>query len=754
MIEETMELDVTNVEAPRPLDERDILSIISAELSEATYSYADSSTAKVLEDSLAYYLGAPNGREVDGKSQVTSTDVADAIEWILPQIMESFTKTNEVVMFDPVRPGDERQAEIESEYIYDVVMKQNNGFIAIHEFVKDALIQRNGVIKVWYEKQDETTTSSFSGLNEMELTALLNSPGVQLIGQEQNEFYGTWDVNVSITNVCGRVRVTCIPLEEFRVSARHNSVNLDDAPFTAHVVQKTVSELILDGYPREVLENLSDYSEYQNRQDYRFAYQGEDTSRITLQEDPSRRLIEISECYLRIDVNGDGIAEFMKITVAGSDNATELLAMEEVDSHPWISTTAILMSHKFQGLSIYDRLKEIQDQKTSLWRNIFDNLYLQNNQRTSVLEGQVNVDDLLVSRPGGIVRVKNQDAIRALVNPPLSPESYQMLGYLDEVRAGRTGVSPEGNATPIKIGSSIGSQGVERLLTSKEALVGLIIRVIAETGIKPLYVRVRDLVMQHTDSIQDFQFRGQWVKVNPSEWQKRIQCTVRVGTGTGDTAAKTAALQTVMGIQEKLLASGMPGIEPSKIYAALDDYCKLTGLNGANRYFMDPTSPEGQQALQQHDQGKQVESQKNDQMQQAIAQSQMQLAQAETQKAAAQMQNVQVKAQYEQAKAMLATQKSTYEAQLNNLEQELKQAQAMADEMYRDRELKLKYDEMELKYALEITKLEAQAGRDFNASFEDNTELVEEDEGDKDNESEDRMDSEPEDRMKTNEGAE
>ena len=201
---------------------------------------------------------------------------------------------------------------------------------------------------------------------------------------------------------------------------------------------------------------------------------------------------------------------------------------------PWVSTTAFLMSHKFQGISITDRLKQIQDQKTALWRNMFDNMYLQNNQRNVVIEGQVNMDDLLVSRPGGIIRAKRLDAITPLITPQLGVDAYNMMSYLDQVRAGRTGVDPDGQANPVNIGDRVGSQGVERLMNAKEELVGLIIRVIAETGIKPLCTKIRDLSIEHIDSVVDFRFRGQWHKINPSAWPERTQCTVRVGTGTGN----------------------------------------------------------------------------------------------------------------------------------------------------------------------------------------------------------------------------
>jgi hypothetical protein len=203
-----------------------------------------------------------------------------------------------------------------------------------------------------------------------------------------------------------KISICAVPPEEFRICRQHNSPDPTTARFTAHVVLKTASDLIKSGIPKSLVDQLP-RGESDSDSDYRFNMMGETTYPYRdVSDDSSQELIEVAECYLHIDIDGDGIAEFMKIEVAGGDNPTNILRMEEmsVDDHPFGSFIAIMMSHKFFGLSIYDRLKQIQDQKTTLIRNILDNIYLNNNQRTAVLEGQVNLDDLMISRPGGIVR--------------------------------------------------------------------------------------------------------------------------------------------------------------------------------------------------------------------------------------------------------------------------------------------------------------------------------------------------------------
>ncbi len=691
------------------LTDDDILDIVNAELENAPVNAN-------LETPLAYYLGEPNGTEVEGKSSLMSLDVADSIEWIMPQIMKSFTQTNEIVIFDPCGPEDERQAELESEYVYNILMKKNNGFILVHQFVKDALLQRNGVLKCYYESNDEVTKEEYTGLTEQQLQMLLADKTVELLEMDQiidvDPMYGQqvlFNVKVQITVKKPKICIEPVPLEEFRVNSSHNSIDLSTARFTAHITQKTVSELREMGVSDDIIDDLS--TGFINQSDYRFQLQGENTTvnESWTKANEAMREIQVAECYLYIDIDGDGIAEYVKVTCAGVDTFSTFISMEEIVESPWVSTTAILMSHKFQGLSIFDRLKEVQDNKTALIRNIQDNIYLQNNQRMGVVTGQVNIDDVLVSRPGGIVRMSRPDALFPIITPKIGMESFEFMRYLDEVRAGRSGVSAEGSATPQEIGDRVGSQGVDRLMSAKEELVGLIVRVFAETGMKPLCLKIRDLARKHVDTIENFKFRGEWVQVNPAQWSERSESTVRVGTGSGDTSAKLAAINQIIAMQTQALQ--MPGqaiVDPTKIYSALNDFCKFSGLNGADKYFIDPTSQIGQQKQQQASQQQQMEKQKADQQQMAMIQMQIKLADAEMLKAQVAQQNVQLKNEVEQAKHQREMEKQTYEAQLAQLEAKIKMVQQVADGQEADEKLELEYTKLATDLAMRITELETQ----------------------------------------------
>ena len=672
----------------------ELLTIVQAELNLSTGGANDTIEAS-RQKAYAAYLGE-KGETKEGRSTIVSTDVADAIEWIMPEVMKAFTQNNEVVTFDPVGPNDKKQAELESRFVYDTLMKDNDGFLTLYTFFKDALMQKNGFVKMYYEDETRVETESYAGINDIELQMLLSNPKAELIGQDTRIEDGivVHDVNIRITSIGGKIRVIPVAPENFRVNVRHNSVNLSNVRFCGDGVLKTKAELIEDGYDAAVIDTVRPEAEVgTNNRYYRWQMQGESISSTEsggIADD--NQLYDLFECYMRLDYDDDGRAELIKITTLGFDQPKVILDVEEVTCIPYISATPIIMGHKLFGLSIYDRLKEIQAAKTALWRNILDNIYLQNNQRTIVQEGMVNLDDLLVSRPGGIIRTKTIGAIQPMPTTALSSDVYHMMDYFDQVRTGRTGVSPEGSVNDTAMGDSVGSQGLSQLLSQKEELVGLMVRVLAETGVKPICIRIRDLLVQHRDAVEDYEDRGEWVKVHPSHWIARTRTTVRVGTGSGNRKEQAAALLQIIGFQKEVYA--MPGqslVNEATCFAALNDFVKANGMPGAAPYFLDPASPEGQENKQRVDASSQQQQMAELKEKQQLADVQTQIAQAEQTKAQAAMDTVRVKAENEQLKNTIVAQRQQHELSIKELEHQLEVAKLGQKDVQYEGELGFKY---------------------------------------------------------------
>lgn len=690
-------------------DDDQVLAIIAAELNLSTGGPGDSIEAN-RQEAYKAYLG-DKGETKEGRSSIVSTDIADAIEWILPEVMKSFTQNNEVVTFDPVGSKDIKQAELESRFVYDVLMKDNNGFLTLYTFFKDALMQKNGFVKMFYEKDNRVSFESFTGINDIELQLLLAQPDVTIAEQTTYEMNGIdiHDVKVKRTKISGSIKVLPVAPENFRVYSRHNSVDLKTVRFCGDYTLKTKSELIEDGYDEDLIDSCESASGTENSERYyRWGMQGEG---VGFYDDPESKLYELFECYIRLDMNNDGIAELLKITTIGYDKPSVVLDIEEVDQNPYISATAIIMSHKMFGLSVYDRLKEIQAAKTALWRNILDNIYLQNNQRTVVIENMVNLDDLLVSRPGGIIRAKTANAVSPMPTTALSSDVYNMMDYFDTVRAGRTGVSPDGSVSDSAMGDAVGSEGLEKLLSQKEELVGLMIRVFAETGVKPICIRIRDLLIMHRDTVEEYEFRGDWEKVQPSRWGARSRTTIRVGTGSGNRKEQASALANILAFQEKIMANpGQALVKENNVFAALNDFVKASGMPGAAPYFLDPVSPEGQEHKQQVDASSQKQQEADLKERQMLADTQEKIANAEQGKAQAAMMAVQVKAENERLKSELANKQSEYDLHIQQLEQQLEEAKLGQKYEQQDSELQFKYYNAELQATIAREQMNKQKG--------------------------------------------
>lgn len=701
----------------KKLSDEEILAVIGEEISNSAGGGSENDALfQNRRDALSAYLG-DKGEIKEGRSSVVSTDVADAIEWILPEIIKSFTQNNEVVTFDACDAKDKHQAEMESRFVYDTLMKENEGFIVLHTFIKDALLQKNGFLKVYYDDETCVTTEDYTGLTEPELMMLQADPEVEITGLSENVVSNgktsikSYDINVKRSKLGGKVVVEAVSPDEIRVNSDHNSVSLESARFIAHEQYVTRSDLVKEGIPEEEIDTFAqvDSAMADEQRSYRFSMQGESYQFLNNTGDESQQYYIVNDCVTHMDIDGDGVAEFVRIRVVGRTTPTHILSVEEIGYNPFISATAIMMSHKLYGLSIYDRLIEIQRQKTALWRNTLDNIYLQNNQRMVVVNGQVNLDDALTSRPGGIIRANSANSIAPLATPALSGDVYKMFDYLDQVRSGRAGVSPEGSIHDSAMGDSVGSQGLDQLLTQKEELVGLMVRVFAETGIKPLCYKIRELLVMHHDVAVDYEFHGEWQKVVPSKWRARKNTTVRVGTGSGNRKQQAAAIQAILGFQEKLMAKpGQALVGDGEIFTALNDFAKFNGMPGASAYFLDPASPEGQKRKQQITQQQQQAQQKEAQEQQMLAKAQTMVAEAKQTEAQAAMQSVNLKAQIESMKQQLDSQKAQSEATVKMLQQQLAEAKQLADTTQKGADLQYRYYDTDTRAAIEYTRIQQQ----------------------------------------------
>ena len=588
-------------EEPKKITESELVSRLNSEIQGAT-GYANTELSNQREDAMKYYLGEPFGNEIDGRSEIVTTDVRDTVEYIMPSLMRIFTTHNNVAEFEPQGPEDVEMAEQATNYCNYVFNRQNNGFKVLYDAFKDALISKTGVIKHYWEESTEVTTETYTNLTEIEYQSILANDDMEVIEHTETivqkavtDDFGTLvspkitehDVKVRKTNNNGQVKVCAVPPEEFLVSRRATS--LDDADFVCHRVKKSVSDLIAEGYDPAIVHEIPSYeqseAELNEERLARFSY--DDDSVPPSEGEGATKKVWIDECYMRIDFDGDGIAELRKITKGGH----YILDNEEIDMIPFSAICPMPIPHKFYGMSIADTVKDIQLIKSTIMRNLLDNMYLTNNARYAVLAGQVELDDLLTSRPGGIVRMRAPGAVTALPTPQIQPYAFQMVQYLDNIREERSGVSKMSQGlNPDVLTSHVTSGAISAATESAMQRVELIARIFAETGVKDLFRNIYALIQRYEDRQKIFYLNGKFVPIDVSKWKDKLNCTVNVGVGSGSQQSKMQTMSSIMTILGTLVQQGAMGslVTPKNLYNAIGEYIAQAGYKNTDQFISNP----------------------------------------------------------------------------------------------------------------------------------------------------------------------
>ena len=584
--------------AKEKITEDELVARIDQEITDSL-GYGDEVSLQ-RERAMEYYYGEPFGNEVEGRSQFIDSTVQDTIEWIKPTLMRIFASGDQMVTFNPVGPEDVDSAKQATDYINHIFMKDNPGWEILYAWFTDALLQKNGIVKVWWDESEEWNREEYKGLDEMELQSLISDPRVEVIehtspGMELDGSYSEGEseghhVVISRDMSKGRVHVENVPPDEFLISRASKAIQ--DARFTCHRVKKTLTELreiYGDLDPEDLTGGIYGDHEFSGERESRYVFDNSGSAGFNNEtpfgSDDSLSEYWLHECFMRVDFDGDGIAELRKVCLVGST----VLANEEIDRIPFVSLTPIRIPHKFFGLSVADLTMDLQLIKSTLMRNLMDNMYNQNFGRYAVLEGQANLDDLLTQRPGGIVRVKSPNAVMPLATPPLQNYSFQMLQYLDSIRESRSGVSSSTqglNEDALK--SHTTATAVAQVMTAAQARVELIARNFAETGVKELMNVIYELVQKNQDKQRVVLLNNQWVPVRPDMWRDKMDCSVSVGLGHGNRDQQLMHLSSMLQFATQAMSGGLSIVTEQNLYNMGAALIKNMGFQNVQDFLTDP----------------------------------------------------------------------------------------------------------------------------------------------------------------------
>ena len=590
------------------ITEEDLVTRIRGEITDSL-GYMGDTISSQREMAMKYYYGLPFGNEVDGRSQYVDTTVQDTVEWIKPSLMRVFASGDEMVKFNPHGPEDVKMADQATDYVNYVFTKDNPGWEILYSWFTDALLSKNGIVKVWWDESDESQREEYKSLTEDELAVLINDPGVEVIehtppGEYDDSDYGSAEVEghsivIKRTNYKGRIKIENVPPSEFLIS--REAKNIQDARFVCHRVLKTLSEL-KEMYPDQDLDRESlggsdeDLMAFSAERLERYAFDKsaeywEGWGNPVHNED-GLTTYWLHESFLKTDYDNDGITELRKVCTVGST----VLANEEIDKIPFVSITPVKIPHKFFGMSIADLVMDLQLMKSTLMRNLMDNMYNQNFGRYAVLEGQANLDDLLTQRPGGVVRVKSPNAVTPLVTPPLEPYSFQMLEYLDGVRESRAGVSRMSQGmNENALTSHTTATAVNAVMSAAQSRVELVARNFAETGVKDLMITIYELLHKNQDKERVVKLRNEWIPVRPDVWNDKFDCTVSVALGQGNKDQQMVHLSQMLSFAGEAMKGGLRIVTEQNMYNLGASLVKAMGFQNVDDFLTDPSQIPPQQ---------------------------------------------------------------------------------------------------------------------------------------------------------------
>ena len=576
----------------------EVLALLG-QLLENSIGYLEGTIGSERRTSLKYYLGKPYGNEIEGRSQVVTQDVLEVVENILPSLLRIFTAGEQIVKFDPQGPEDQQMAEQCTDYVNYIFMKDNPGFMILYTMFKDALLQKNGFVKHYYKEIEKTKTEEYADLTDVEYNSLLIDDTVSVDEHDIKEVEGEFeieylhDVKITRTTKEGRICVENVPPEEMFVSK--NAKSFADAQFVGHRVIKTRAEVIAMGFDKKLVDKLPSYSDgfYNQEHTERELYQTESPDTEYQSIDKSTDYVRLVECYTKIDYEKKGKPTLRKITMGGNESI--ILDNEEIDYLPFSMVTPIPMPHLFYGMSVADLVMDLQLMKSTVLRQTMDNMYLQNNARHLVIDGQVQLDDLITSRPGGIVRTKGPGAVTPLTTPSFLNEGLAMLEKIDQLKESRTGISrSQMGADPNTIQKShTTATSVNALVNASTQRIELIARIFAETGVKDLFRCIMQLATKYQDQPRIIRLRNQFVEMNPQDWaDKEMDVSIHVGLGTGNTDHRVNLLSQILQIQQMLVKEGGFGrlVDESKIYNTLEKIVVNSGFSSAQPFFLDPAT--------------------------------------------------------------------------------------------------------------------------------------------------------------------
>ena len=683
----------TDVAAVNPMDDTELQGIVAGELEDAV-SYIDADISPIRAKGTEYYRGDPFGNEEDGRSQVVAMEVRDTVSAMLPSLMKVFFSSENVVEYVPRGPEDVASTQQATDYANYIFSNDNNGFMTTYALFKDSLVRKCGIAKYWWDEVEEVKIDDYSGLDDQTVQVLMQegaevkivvsypdpSMPMDMMQPQVDPATGLpmpmqqpmlHDVQIKRTTKDGRIRIMAVPPEELVLDRRARS--FEDAGIIAHRQMATVDDLLAMGYELDEIEENISSTDLDSNDEYLARQPLSTTMGSGDSLNPGQRRVLYVESYIRVDFDGDGIAELRKVCCMGSGYT--VVRNLPASYIPFVDFPCDPEPHTspLEAMSIFDLTHDIQEIKSEILRNTLDSLAQSIHPRTAVVEGQVNIDDVLNNETGAIIRMRAPGMVQPFSTPFVGQAAFPMLDYMDAMREDRTGMSKAAMGLDPDALQSTTKAAVAATVSASQSRLELQARLLAE-GMKKLFKGILYLMTTHQDKPRMVRLRNEWVEIDPRVWNANMDVTINIGLGNGDTNERIQALTNIANKQEQIIQQyglNNPVVTPAMYIRTIQKIVELSGVKDASSYF---------QALPADFQMPQEQAPKPT-PEEVLAQVQAQSIQADIQKKAAEL--------------------------------ELKREQMIRDDDYRRdqmaQDLMLKKYELELKYQTQISTAEIQA---------------------------------------------
>ena len=586
----------------------DLVGVIKSEMDDAKDFIHQVGAERA--ESTEYYLGNEPEGTSSLQSEFVSTDVRESILFMLPSIMRTFFGTKKIVEFVPKGPEDIEVAQQQTDYINYVIQQKNAGFQVLYDVFKDALVRKTGFVKVFWDDSVTATTHEFTNIDPQSYQALIMDKNVEVVeesvtnetivtidpmtGEEVvQEIPASYDLTIRRLKPKDQVCIESVPPEEVLIS-RH-ARDIETASYVAHRMIKSVSDLVAMGYDQEEIEQYAGYGgsaldpESYEEQEARNPF---DNMVYPDRNDAGGKDVLYVEHYLYYDFDGDGIDERIKVCTAG--NGLEVLDVEPLDELPICMFCPDPEPHTAIGSCPADYLKPIQAAKSQIMRDTLDSLGHSIFPRMGVVEGQVNIDDVLNTDIGQPIRMRAPGMVQPFAVPFVGKEAFPVLGYLDEAKENRTGVSKASAGLNADALQSSTSSAVSATMSGAQGRVELICRHFAEGGLKAMFKTVNNLVIKHQDAQDVFRLNGKFVPVDPRYWDSDKDMVVNVAISKSSDEEKFQVLTGLASKQEQImqtLGPQNPLVSMQQYANTLTRMIELAGFQDAQTFVNTEVPP-------------------------------------------------------------------------------------------------------------------------------------------------------------------